>query len=281
MNSHARLCHGRVFMRLRVAQALLALLAITACGLAAAQGVHPALTDRWSFQLGAYYPKADTTVRLNSTAGGFGTEVSFEDDLGFSTSKTVPWFLGSVRLGERWKIEAEYLTLHRSSTRAVSRTITWGDQVFAIGTVVGAEFDSDIYRLSGGYSFIKSNQAEVGVALGLHLTDFTASLGATGIGAQTGDALAPLPTVGLYGAYAFTPKWLVSARFDYFSLNYNEYYGELTNFTLGVDYRFSRHFGVGLGYRHVDYELNSTKPRFTGHVNYQMSGPVLYLSASF
>ena len=119
------------------------------------------------------------------------------------------------------------------------------------------------------------------MVLGLHVTDFKASLGAANVGAQTGDALAPLPTVGLYGAYALTPKWLVSARFDYFSLNYNEYDGELKNFTVGVDYRFARHFGAGLAYRYLEYELNSTKPKLTGSVNYQFSGPLLYLTASF
>ena len=55
-----------------------------------------------------------------------------------------------MRLGERWKIEAEYLTLHRDRARAINRTINWGNQVFPIATVVSAAFDTDIYRLSGG-----------------------------------------------------------------------------------------------------------------------------------
>src|SRR6185295_18234301 len=113
-------------------------------------------------------------------------------------------------------------------------------------TNVHSQFDSDIYRLSGGYSFLKDNKSELGATLGFHVTQFKTALSATGVGANSNDTLAPLPTVGLYGAYAFTPQWLLSGRVDYFSLNYNDYDGKLINFSAGVDYRFTRNFGVGL-----------------------------------
>ena len=50
----------------------------------------------------------DTTARLNGAGGLVGTEVSFEQDLGFTERNDMPaCLLASVRLGERWKIEAE------------------------------------------------------------------------------------------------------------------------------------------------------------------------------
>jgi outer membrane autotransporter protein len=268
----------------RGAQVAFAVVALAACGLVAAQAtwnVHPALQDRWSIQLGIYAPEAETNAFLNNAAGGRGTSINFEDDLNLDDRKTMPAFLASVRLGERWRVEAEYFSLHRSGSRAISRTINWGDNTYPIGTVVTSKFDSDIYRLSGGYSFIKSNQAEAGVALGAHVTDFNASLSATGIGTATGDTLAPLPTIGIYGAYAFTPRWLLSGRLDYFSLNYDKYDGTLVNFNIGVDYRFTRNFGVGVGYRHVDYDVTATDSGFNGGINYKFSGPSLYGVVSF
>ena len=264
-------------------QAVLVVVGMLITGLAAGQGwtTHPALTDRWSFQLGAFVPNVDTTGHLNNSAGTRGTSVSFEDDLNLTDRKTMPSILGSVRLGERWKIEAEYYSLHRSGDRPVGRTINWGDNVYTIGTNVHSEMDSDVYRLSGGYSFIKDNQKELGVALGFHVTQFKTGLSAAGVGASSNDVLAPLPTLGVYGAYAFTPKWLLSGRVDYFALNYNEYDGSLLNFTAGVDYRFSRNFGAGLAYRYVDYEVTVTKTRFNGGIEYKFSGPVFYVTTSF
>jgi len=286
LNSNTYTCRSkRVVRGLAVWQAALALAAMLACGGAAAQGAggvaHPALTDQWHFQLGAYVAKVDTTAFLNSTAGTRGTQLNFEDDLGFDDSKTMPAFLAAVRLGERWKIEFEYLSLSRDSSRAINRTINWGDRTYTVGTVVSSNFDSDVYRLSAGYSFIKDSQKELGVSLGFHVTDFSLGLAATGVGAQAADAIAPLPTIGLYGAYAFTPKWLLSGRLDYFSLNYGDYDGSLVNVSAGVDYRFTRNFGIGVAYRYIDYDVTVTKSNFNGGVEYKFNGPMVYVNASF
>jgi hypothetical protein len=263
----------------------LALLALSICGSAAAQQadlkVHPALQDRWSFQLGAFAPTVSTDASLNGSGGKVGTSVSFEDELNLADRKTLPTFLASARLGERWKIEFEYFTLHRSGTRNISKSINWGDISFPVNASVSSEFNSDIYRLSAGYSFVKNDREEMGVALGLHVTDFTTSLGAAAFGTKSGDTLAPLPTIGAYGAYAFTPQWLLSGRVDYFSLKYNDYDGRLLNATAGLDYRFHRNFGVGLGYRYIDYDVSVTKSSYNGDVKYRFSGPVIYGVASF
>jgi len=243
--------------------------------------VHPYLTDKWSFQLGVYYPDVSTTARLDNSATGRGTEVDFEQDLDLTDRKALGNLFASVRLGERWRIEAEYFALNRSGTRAISKTINWGNITFPVNAAVSSSFDSDIYRLSAGYSFVKDNQKEFGAALGLFVTDFKASLATINLGSSASDALAPLPTVGVYGAYAFTPRWLISGRVDYFSLNYEQYDGSLTNVQAAVDYRFTRHFGVGLGYRYVDYSLDSSKSSWTGNIEYKFQGPTLFGIASF
>lgn len=243
--------------------------------------VHPYLQDRWTIQLGVFYPDVSTTARLDNSALQRGTEVDFEDDLDLTDRKALGSILASVRLGERWRIEAEYFALNRSGTRAIGRTINWGDNTFTVGSVVSSTFDSDIYRLSAGYAFIKDKESELGVALGLFTTDFKASLAASGIGASAGDVLAPLPTIGVYGAHAFTPRWLLQGRVDYFTLNYDEYDGSLTNLWVAVDYRFARHFGVGAGYRYVDYSLDVTKNSWHGNIDYKFQGPMLYVVASF
>src|SRR5689334_17261903 len=156
MNEIKSVCTKRFATMRGGLRAMLAVACVLISGLASGQGwtSHPGLTDRWTIQVGAYVPNVDTTAYLNSANGARGTSVNFEDELNLTDRKTMPAVLGTVRLGERWKIEAEYFSLHRSGARAVSRTINWGDNTYTLGTVVSSEFDSDIYRLSGGYSFI-------------------------------------------------------------------------------------------------------------------------------
>ncbi len=261
----------------------LALLGILASGLAIGQEawtVNPGLQDGFTLEVGAYAPTVKTTAHFDSTLGP-GTSVSFEDDLGLDDRKVSVSLLGKLRLGQRWRIEGEYFALNRSGSRAIDKTINWGGNTYPIGITADSEFDSDIYRLSVGYSFIKDTQAEFGVALGLHVTDFNMSIAGANVARRTADALAPLPTIGFYGSYALTPRWLLSGRVDFFSLKYNDYDGSLVNAVAAVDYRFTRNFGIGLGYRYVDYDLDVTKSSFSGGVQYQFSGPVLYLVGSF
>src|SRR5262245_1800910 len=81
--------------RLLAAQLAGAVLGMECVQFAAGQSwnVHPALTDRYSLQIGAYAPNADTTASLNGTGGRIGTSVSFEDDLNLKDRKTVPAIL--------------------------------------------------------------------------------------------------------------------------------------------------------------------------------------------
>jgi opacity protein-like surface antigen len=259
--------------------------ALTASALAVAQQsgpqAHTWLEDRLVIQLGAYSPKVDTIFRLNGSGGQVGTEVSAEEDLGLKERNTLPAVLARLRLSERWRLEAEYLSLERENARTLSRTINWGDNSYTIGTTVNSSFNTEIYRIALGYAIVKDARMEVGLALGVHATDFSATISATSVGSEEGEVLAPLPTVGLYGLYSLMPKLLVRGRVDVFSLKYEEYDGSLVNTTLGLDYQFWRNVGLGAAWRYIDYDLGITKSSYNGGIRYKFSGPMLYTILSF
>ncbi|RZU02509.1 outer membrane protein with beta-barrel domain [Rivibacter subsaxonicus] len=244
-------------------------------------------TDRYWAQLQGYWPSIESTARADVLATGQpGTEFSFESDLGLSDRKALPAVLLGMRFFDNWRLEFEYYSLERSATKTLGRQIVWDDTVFDIAAQLHSEFDSSIYRLTAGYSFLKSQDAELGVSLGLHITDFMVSLeGTSNVGIafdrEAKDALAPLPTLGLYGSYAFSPAFGVRARADYLSLKYQDYDGKLLNFEATLDWRFSQHFGAGLGYRYVDYRLDVTKSDWNGQLKYKFNGPFVFLEAAF
>lgn len=244
-------------------------------------------TDQYWMHLEGFRPNISSYARadaLETTRPG--SEISFEDDLGFSDTKTLPSVLLGMRFLDHWRVDFQYYSLKRDSSRVIDREINWGDTVFPVSTQLSSNFDSSIYQLAVGYSFIQSTEAELGVAVGLHITDFKLALASAGTvnvaaNAEAKDALAPLPTLGIYGNYAFSPAFGVRARADLLSLKYGDYDGSLTNVELAFDWRFSPNFGVGVGYRYVDYDLEVTSSSWNGAVNYKFNGPFVFLEAAF
>jgi hypothetical protein len=252
--------------------------------------IHPKLNTRLYLDVGGYVPTVDTELRVDR-AGGSGTVLDLEDDLDFEDRPTFPYALLNLRLGQRWRIEGEYFGIERDKTTVIDRELVIGDETFEVDATVNSFFDTDVYRLSVGYSFLKRPNAEVGAVLGAHVTTFDFGISATSEDiqkAEAADTLAPLPTIGLYGSYAFSPRWLMQGRVDYFTLEYEEYSGTLLNFNVGLEFQLAKHVGVGAGYRYVDLEFTADKTLsvgdvsddFRGEFQYHYSGPTLYLSFS-
>ena len=258
-------------------------------GLAAGASAE-APTDQFWAGLEYFYPTISSTAHIDATATARpGSSISLEDELDLSDRKGTPYVNLGMRLGDAWRLEFEYYSLKRSANKTLTRTINWGDTTFPVGANLTSQFDSTIYRITGGWSFVKNQQAEAGVGFGLHITDFTTQLSGQGTGVLSGtgfqreahDALVLLPTVGLYGTYVVTPQVMLRGRVDFLSLKYQDYDGRLLNWMVAVDWRFSKNVGAGLGYRYVDYKLEATKTDFTGEVKYTFKGPTIFINAAF
>jgi hypothetical protein len=247
------------------------------------------IEDRYWLEVQAFWPDIDTTVRVAGNGGLVGTEIDLESDLKLKDRKSLPALLAGARLGERWSIIGEYYALDRGASASASRDITFDDVTFPAGAAISSEFNTDVYRVAVGYSFVRTDTVDLGAALGLHVTQFEVALEGQGrIGNATiqtqnrkRDALAPLPTVGLFGAYQVTPRLLLGGRVDYLSLKVSDYDGRLINAEARASYRLFNNVGVGVMYRYVDYELDIEKDRWNGEVAYQFKGPAIFLQAAF
>src|SRR3954467_13772175 len=113
--------------------------------------VNPALRDPFYFAIGAFFPKTTTEAQLDSTRLGVGANVTFESTLGMGSRQAVPSATGRMRLGEHWRIEAEWFQLNRDGVRTIDRQIQWGDTVFPVNTQLSSTFDFYDLRLSAGF----------------------------------------------------------------------------------------------------------------------------------
>jgi len=272
-------------LQFRSAVLWLAMLVLSALPTAYAQTgaipSHPALTDKFSFELGGYYSKSSTQASFGPSTGGVGVIVDFEETLGLEDRNlsAIGGFLW--RITDRWRLEVDYFSLNRNATRTLAADVTWGNQTFTAGSTVDSKYDFSDIRVSGGYSFFKRPDKELGVGVGLHVAGIKTSLQSSGLGAEATDVTAPLPVLNLYGIFALTSEWAVRFRMDWLSLNYDAYSGDLRSTAIDVLYRPFRNVGFGLGLRTfvLDVEIDETDWRGRARTTY--TGPTAFVTVSF
>lgn len=246
--------------------------------------------DRIWIQVGVFFPKIDSDVRIDQNDLNVGTEIDLESDLGLNDNATVFNGVLGYQFARRWHVEAEYFAIGRKSTAQIDREIIIDDTVYPASAEVSGRLDSDIYRLSVGWSAVANEKTRVNLSLGFHVTDFLLRFeGEAEVGedvfestVESRSLLAPLPTIGIYATHSFNDRISVSARGDFFSLKIDEYDGTLWNARIGANYRFHKKFGVGAGWRLTSYDVGiDGAGDLTGSIKYKFNGPFIVLEAGF
>ena len=264
--------------------AILAALLAASAATAAAEGLvpeHPALVDRFYFGAGAFFPQTATSAQLQNSTTGVGASIDFENALGMATDKSVPIALARWRLGERWRVEAEYFQLNRSAHKSIDRDIQWGDTTYPVNTQVDSSFNFSDLRVSAGYSFFRRPDKEVGVAFGLHIAQYDVSLSANGSATESSAVTAPLPVLSVYSQFALTERWALAARMDRFVLKYDTFGGSISAVGLDVMYQPFRHVGFGLGTRALYIDASAEDGRRTAKFRQSFQGPLVFMNVSF
>jgi hypothetical protein len=242
---------------------------------------HPALSDRFSFELGGFYSRSSTQASLGPPGGGSGVAVDFENTLGLK-ERNLSGIAGFTwRMSERWRLEVDYFSLNRDASRTLETQVEWGDKVFPAGTAVDSRYDFSDIRASVGYSFFKRRDKEVGVGFGVHVAGIKSSVEAAGVAGKAADVLAPLPVLNLYGTFALTNEWAVRFRLDWFSLNYDAYSGYLRSTAVDVLYRPFRDVGFGLGLRSFVLDVEIDDSDWRGRSRTTFTGPAAFITVSF
>jgi hypothetical protein len=244
-------------------------------------GRNPALNDKWFFEFGGYFPKSATTAQLDSSTGGVGTIVDFQNMLGMEEHASAANFAIRWRFTERWRLEASYFDTRREGDRATTQDIRWGDKFFPAGSQLNSSIDVNDARVSVGYSLYKTSDKELGIGFGFHVMGYDARISSQLIGSESKRVTAPLPVITFYGGFSMDDKWSIAARLDRFSLTYDQYSGSITGMGLELLYQPFRHFGLGVGYQSLFIDFEATRGDFIGKINQTMQGPTAFLNASF
>lgn len=264
--------------------------AATALALAAAPAAALRVEDRYWMQVMAFKPSINTTARFNKPSFPLGgTNIDFESDLGMKHNEWLPDVEVGIRLGKRWRLEGEFYELSRTSNVTLARDIVWDDTVYPAGADVDSKFETTLWRGGVGYSFIKRPTIDVGASVGLHSTNFYASIEGQGdingvvvpIAREVRDQWVPLPTIGGYATWNISPIFSANARVDWLSLTVGDYSGGVTDIWGALNARVTRHIGLGAGWRYTNYHVDVNKTDWNGYLRYKYSGPAFFLTLAF
>jgi hypothetical protein len=236
----------------------------------------------FTIQLGAFRADASTKIRLDPNERREGTQIHIEGDLGVTDSKTLPDVQFLWRLNNRHALEGSWVSLKRDGTLNIAGEIIFGDVVFPINASVVSTFDSDVARLAYRYSFINQDGNELAALVGVHYTTFKASISTlAGTISDSASVEAPLPTLGVRGAYRIADNWRATGFVQALKLKVGDYDGQIVNATGAVEWAFTRHAYAGLGYNYYRYKIRSEKENAQGDFDLRFGGPTLYVGWAF
>jgi hypothetical protein len=233
--------------------------------------------ERASILFGAFITDRESSTRLDSDAGD-GTDIDLEDDLGLESSTSVARLGGYFWLGRRHRIDGAYFDLSRSASIPIQETIDFGDETFAINTVVNTDSDLSIIKADYTFAAVARERGWFGVTAGLYVAETKMSLSQATLGrAESEDLTAPLPLIGLRGDYAVNDRITLRGAVQWFGYEADSIDGRLTDLYFGADYGFGERMAVGLAYNRVSMNLGAQKEDdFEGRIDWGYDGLLLY-----
>jgi hypothetical protein len=260
------------------------------------------LNQKWRFWLGGFFPRVDSSVRLDSDMGSPGDGLDLEDILGLSDRKSTLWGGAHWRISRRNQVEFEFNNLRRSGNNIQTlEDYQIGDYIIAANGEIDTTFNVTLGRITYGFSMIKNERHDFAIKGGFHLTRVDLNMNLTGdiTDADTGNSLCtpspcqadildesdlsfPLPHVGLAYGFAITPMLAFRTQALGFYVEISDIRGVLTELDFDLQYQPWKHFGFGAGYRYFNVTVDDRGDDiFRGRFDYEYHGPVIYLLGGF
>jgi hypothetical protein len=240
----------------------------------------PWYVEKFSVSAGFFFAINNTTVEVSNSEGTRGTEINFENNLGFN--KTSSSFIGDLqwRSSSRSRFDLSYIWLNRNINYTLQKTINFGDQTYTANGDISAFFNTTVYRFSYGYAIFSKDDWELGLMVGMHIVKANVGMGllANNVNAQTNSDFgftAPLPDVGIWGGYAFSNKWAFNGEVGYLKMTISNITGRIIAANVGVMYKALDNLKFALAYTGFNFKVDVERERREGQLQWGYNGPSL------
>ena len=225
----------------------------------------------------AAYAKFSTNLQVNGSAGA-GADIDMEKLLGLDESSMIARFDGRYAFNRDHWLEFSYYDIDRNGTKTIADDIQVGDVVIPAGPVHSG-FDTQIFKVAYRYNFVTDPRTVIGASIGVHLMAIDTEIESESINVHERFKVnAPLPLLGLHGAYALSEKWKLSASAEFLTFDVSAYRGIISDTRLTFDHDTFENFGWGFGLNsfRVDGRIEG-EGDLTSRLGYGYQGFMVYL----
>jgi hypothetical protein len=242
-------------------------------------------TERGSLYLGVFVTDRATDTRLDSDSG-VGTDINFEEDLGFERSMSVARLGGTFYMQPRQSIDFGVFDLSRDASRVIDENIEFGDQTYTINSLITSTFDLTITKIDYTFAPLSRPGGYLGFNAGFYIASTEVSMAVAGPNFNTTheseDLTAPLPVFGLRGEFKATDRITVGGAAQFFKIEIDDTSGSLRDIYIGADYSLGESYAVGLAYNEVSMAISSDEDGgFRGELDWGYDGWLVYFKAGF
>ena len=248
-----------------------------------------AVPDQMQLRLGGYL-LADQATDILVTKHGLGATINLQDLFEMEEQTQVFRLDGFYRFTPNHSVEFSWYSINNRSKTNEDINFEWGDENISANGALDTYFNTDIYKVNYVYSFYHSEQMEAGISAGVHVT--TIDIGFSGsydVDGNISDSpseeirtTAPLPVIGFRLKYNIMPKLSVKYSADYFFITYENIQGAMSDVLLTVDYRFTDHFGAGIGFNSTRMRLKyDEEDDYNLYLQHDVSGGLVYGTLTF
>jgi hypothetical protein len=248
---------------------------------------HPFLGDKFNLGIGLFWPEKSIKVRVDGTVPE--EQVDFGETFRLDDRESTGSMMFKWKFGEKWQFQGQYWSVDTTGGAVLDEDVEWEDVIFKAGTFANAGFDISIARIYFGRTFSSSPKHEFGIGGGVHWMELgsfiegqiESSEGSTEFYRGSVSADFPLPNIGGWYSYSWSPRWLVMARLDWLSVSYGDYSGGLWNGQAGINWAPFRHFGIGFYYNVFEIDVDIDKTDWRGNAETTQHGPFLALTTTW
>jgi len=249
------------------------------------------VSDKWKINVGTMFvTNFESEIAFKPDGFPLTASINSKDTLGLEAETNVLKVDSYYRFNDKHMIEGSYFAIRSSGNKTSSQKIQWDDNTtIGANAALNSYLNMSIVKINYAYSFYHTDEVELAITAGLHITSIELGLKAEGninnngtvsLSYDTDTSMTvPLPTLGFKGQYTIIDKTLfVNYRTDIFFLAFDDYKGSLVTADLSLEYRFVEHVGVGVGFNTNQIDVEKKTDGNVVKFNNSIAGATLYLT---